>query len=775
MMKSIQPTRLRSFARLSICWWLSLSLLITSCSGGGSSSTSSSASGSTPNILFIVMDDVGIDQMRFAGYGGTTPANTPVMDAIIGQGVTFTNTWALPECSPSRAMYFNGRYPIRTSINSALLSLDLANSQMNPDEVTTPRVLRNAGYKSALFGKAHIAGSPSGDINPNNSNPYGYTAMNQLGWDYFAGWLDGAPYPIDTTAGGINITSSTTDPTTNAVTLNGPYACGYIPTLAQDPANGADIGACRTPDGGCNVVTVASSGNKGPGRACLESGGILVPRASCQATPPSSMDFSIQNGHYTGTLVENFPDGKYKAYFPNDVSGKGRGFRGVTEVSNAISWIKSQNGVNPWMATVGFAAAHAPFQPPPPSLRSGADLVTGTGCGDVSQGRVIMKQMIEAMDTQIGQILVAAGVATVNPDGSINYDAKKSNTVVVVTGDNGSYVNTVNLPFDPIHSKGWVNQTGVWVPLIVSGPMVASPGRKVDAMVSVADLYEFFGELAGLKVRDYVPKNRAVDSYPMLSYLTNAKPEALRNFNFTYGAENLRSPTAIAAQGACVVQSANVCTTLMPSAGICSMEGGKWYGKGSTEPGVPTAGFNTCCAAAQFLNSGNNPAGSTPPTMLPSLQYSVRNANYKLNQISTPVFNPSGDPTLSACNNPTPVNLLYKVDQATPIPQIDRPPDSILQRMQNWIGIPSSNSADQVAYDSLLAELNRIQATVVKCPGDGNFDGVVDQKDLDGYAKWATSTGGKSSWYDFDLNGTTDSVDRNVIIANMGKTCPKPR
>jgi hypothetical protein len=210
----------------------------------------------------------------------------------------------------------------------------------------------------------------------------------------------------------------------------------------------------------------------------------------------------------------------------------------------------------------------------------------------------------------------------------------------------------------------------------------------------------------------------------------------------------------------------------MPSAAICAMEGGTWYGKGSTEPGVPSAGFNNCCDTAAFLNNGT--------TMLPTLQYSVRNANYKLNQMSTPVYTPPAQGTsntaaLNACNSPSPVNQFYKIDQATPIPQIDRPPDSTLKRLANVIGIPTSDSAEQMAYDSLLAELKRIQATVVNCPGDGNFDGVVDQKDLDGYDKWAKSTAGKSSWYDFDLDGLTNTADRNVIVANLGKTCSKPR
>ncbi|MBV8906754.1 MAG: sulfatase-like hydrolase/transferase, partial [Acidobacteriia bacterium] len=65
----------------------------------------------TPNILFIVMDDVGIDQLKSFGYGGLTPAPTPVLDAVARHGIRFRNVWAMPECSPSRAMFYEGRYP----------------------------------------------------------------------------------------------------------------------------------------------------------------------------------------------------------------------------------------------------------------------------------------------------------------------------------------------------------------------------------------------------------------------------------------------------------------------------------------------------------------------------------------------------------------------------------------------------------------------------------------------------------------------------------------
>src|SRR4051794_39749300 len=124
-----------------------------------------------PNILFIVMDDVGIDQLRSFGYGGgATPPRTPVLDVVGHQGVRFRNVWAMPECSPSRAMFFEGRYPLRTNIFTAILTTDLANSQVSPFEMTTPKVLRHANYKSALFGKFHLAGptnDPYGDGTPN--------------------------------------------------------------------------------------------------------------------------------------------------------------------------------------------------------------------------------------------------------------------------------------------------------------------------------------------------------------------------------------------------------------------------------------------------------------------------------------------------------------------------------------------------------------------------------------------------------------------------------
>lgn len=57
-----------------------------------------------PNILFIILDDVGIDQLK--SFNPQAPQLTPVMDTLVQKGVSFNNCWMMPECSPSRACFF---------------------------------------------------------------------------------------------------------------------------------------------------------------------------------------------------------------------------------------------------------------------------------------------------------------------------------------------------------------------------------------------------------------------------------------------------------------------------------------------------------------------------------------------------------------------------------------------------------------------------------------------------------------------------------------------
>ncbi len=86
----------------------------------------------TPNILFIVLDDLGVDQLTSYGYGGAVPPNTPVLNTIAQAGVQFRHMWAMPTCTPTRAAYFTGRYPSSSNVLNAVVSTDLANSEISP-------------------------------------------------------------------------------------------------------------------------------------------------------------------------------------------------------------------------------------------------------------------------------------------------------------------------------------------------------------------------------------------------------------------------------------------------------------------------------------------------------------------------------------------------------------------------------------------------------------------------------------------------------------------
>ena len=89
-----------------------------------SSASRASRSREHPNIVFIILDDVGIDQMTLFGNGGSNPPILPNIDALAAAGLTFSNTWAMPECSPSRSTFFTGRFPLRTGVDQRHLAAD---------------------------------------------------------------------------------------------------------------------------------------------------------------------------------------------------------------------------------------------------------------------------------------------------------------------------------------------------------------------------------------------------------------------------------------------------------------------------------------------------------------------------------------------------------------------------------------------------------------------------------------------------------------------------
>lgn len=100
-----------------------------------------------PNIIVILSDDVGLDQISC--YGGRFP--TSQIDALAKTGTRFEYSYATPLCGPSRFQLLTGCYPFRSGLNT---NANWPRNQINPQKQIMPStVMKQAGYVTASAGK----------------------------------------------------------------------------------------------------------------------------------------------------------------------------------------------------------------------------------------------------------------------------------------------------------------------------------------------------------------------------------------------------------------------------------------------------------------------------------------------------------------------------------------------------------------------------------------------------------------------------------------------
>ncbi len=99
-----------------------------------------------PNIIFILADDLGIDGV--SSYGADL-FKTPIIDKLAKEGIRFTNAYTAPLCGPSRAVILTGRYAFRTGA----VNQDQTSEFTPAMETMMPKILKPAGYTSAMIGK----------------------------------------------------------------------------------------------------------------------------------------------------------------------------------------------------------------------------------------------------------------------------------------------------------------------------------------------------------------------------------------------------------------------------------------------------------------------------------------------------------------------------------------------------------------------------------------------------------------------------------------------
>lgn len=113
-----------------------------------------------PNIVLIVADDLGYGDL---GVYGSSVNRTPNLDRLAKQGMRFTDFHSNgPMCSPTRASLMTGRYPQRfgRKFESALSGEDGYDDGLPLGTPTIARILKQAGYATAIYGKWHLGFHP---------------------------------------------------------------------------------------------------------------------------------------------------------------------------------------------------------------------------------------------------------------------------------------------------------------------------------------------------------------------------------------------------------------------------------------------------------------------------------------------------------------------------------------------------------------------------------------------------------------------------------------
>jgi len=107
-----------------------------------------------PNIVFVMVDDLG---KEWIGCYGAEGIETPNIDALAAGGMRFTSAYSMPQCTPSRATLLTGQYPWRTGWVNHWDVPRWGVGYFDPKHYTTvARVLKTAGYATAAAGKWQI-------------------------------------------------------------------------------------------------------------------------------------------------------------------------------------------------------------------------------------------------------------------------------------------------------------------------------------------------------------------------------------------------------------------------------------------------------------------------------------------------------------------------------------------------------------------------------------------------------------------------------------------
>ncbi|MCZ6671326.1 MAG: sulfatase-like hydrolase/transferase, partial [Verrucomicrobia bacterium] len=172
-----------------------LTLLITSLTGVSQSKPLRQAQ-DKPNIILMMADDMGMGDTSafqdFTGNADDVQVHTPQMERLAQMGMRFTDAHTpSSRCSPTRYGLLTGRYPWRNRLKHWVLFGSQGDPMIEADRPTIASMLRDNGYKTAMFGKWHVGlryrqsdGSPAAGWTDADLTQALHTTPLDHGFDY---------------------------------------------------------------------------------------------------------------------------------------------------------------------------------------------------------------------------------------------------------------------------------------------------------------------------------------------------------------------------------------------------------------------------------------------------------------------------------------------------------------------------------------------------------------------------------------------------------------
>ncbi len=110
-----------------------------------------------PNVVVMMVDNLGWGELGVYGGGTLRGAATPRLDELAHQGMRLQNFNVEPQCTPTRSAFMTGRRPIRSGTTRVVWGMLYGLTNW---EVTIAELFSEAGYATGMFGKWHIGDIP---------------------------------------------------------------------------------------------------------------------------------------------------------------------------------------------------------------------------------------------------------------------------------------------------------------------------------------------------------------------------------------------------------------------------------------------------------------------------------------------------------------------------------------------------------------------------------------------------------------------------------------